>query len=485
MTHAYTDSFGFCCLIPDGAVCVGYVNFFSSCDDLLKDVSLRAFMWLLGLSALVGNFLAFSARIYRRRKAGQNSIQIFMISNLALADLLMGLYMIIIAIADVHFRGRYAQHAEEWTNSAICKISGFTSVLSSEASVFLLMLISIDRFLSVVFPFKTELHLKATPARLLVCAVWLMSLFLSLIPALPVPYFEGFYGKSSVCLALPLTNERGPGWEYSLIVFIATNFVCFMITFVCYFSIFVNVRKSHRRIVSLGAASTAMLKEQVQMTTKMALVVGTDFACWMPIILMGILASSKVVEIPADIYAWTAVFILPLNSALNPYLYTLSTIMQRRKQSENKEPTNITETSTSMELSPQYERLGEHRIILQETVFARHDVEPIGRFIKRHGGCLNDHQEALITRDLRKAQYYLKSLGVEELSLSSASIVVEKDKCGEMSKALFVISNRNDIQKLTGSTCCDHGGGQLDALLAHMDISSSITSKTNIHEVTA
>ena len=34
--------------------------------------------------------------------------------------------------------------------------------------------------------------------------------------------------------------------------------------------------------------------------------------------------------IPGDVYAWTAVFILPLNSALNPFLYTLSAILGKK-----------------------------------------------------------------------------------------------------------------------------------------------------------
>jgi hypothetical protein len=32
------------------------------------------------------------------------------------------------------------------------------------------------------------------------------------------------------------------------------------------------------------------------------------------------------VTIPGDVYAWIAVFVLPINSAMNPILYTLSSI---------------------------------------------------------------------------------------------------------------------------------------------------------------
>ena len=35
-------------------------------------------------------------------------------------------------------------------------------------------------------------------------------------------------------------------------------------------------------------------------------------------------------EIPGEVYAWTAVLILPINSALNPFLYTLSAVLAKK-----------------------------------------------------------------------------------------------------------------------------------------------------------
>jgi hypothetical protein len=34
--------------------------------------------------------------------------------------------------------------------------------------------------------------------------------------------------------------------------------------------------------------------------------------------------------IPSDVYAWSAVFILPINSALNPFLYTVTAIVGKQ-----------------------------------------------------------------------------------------------------------------------------------------------------------
>ena len=34
--------------------------------------------------------------------------------------------------------------------------------------------------------------------------------------------------------------------------------------------------------------------------------------------------------VSGDVYAWVAVFVLPVNSALNPFLYTLSAIIKKK-----------------------------------------------------------------------------------------------------------------------------------------------------------
>ena len=36
--------------------------------------------------------------------------------------------------------------------------------------------------------------------------------------------------------------------------------------------------------------------------------------------------------ISGDVYAWTVVLVLPINSALNPYMYTLSAVVGRKVQ---------------------------------------------------------------------------------------------------------------------------------------------------------
>ncbi|PIK48327.1 hypothetical protein BSL78_14811 [Apostichopus japonicus] len=315
------SNFVFCCLISDKTSCSAPLEQFSSCKDLMRYSFLRICMWLLGLSALLGNTFVLVWRWRTRHRESSKRVQTFLISNLAVADFLMGGYMITIAGADLFYRDRYMIHADEWKRSFLCQMSGLLSVLSSEASVFLLVLITIDRFLGVVFPFSVlRFHTKSV--RVVVACAWVLALFLSTLPLLIIQTpGEQFYGRSSVCLALPLTSDKPPGWMYSLVLFVGVNFACFILIFVCYFIMFVAIRRASRQSTRRREVS-----EEVKMATKMALIVGTDLFCWMPIIIMALLSWSGAVQIPQDIYAVVAVFILPVNSAANPYLYTISTL---------------------------------------------------------------------------------------------------------------------------------------------------------------
>ncbi|CAL4164449.1 unnamed protein product, partial [Meganyctiphanes norvegica] len=73
-----------------------------------------------------------------------------------------------------------------------------------------------------------------------------------------------------------------------------------------------------------AAVHTDQQHQESSMARRMTLIVITDAACWLPIIMLQII-SLVGVKVPPQVFAWVAVFILPLNAAVNPLLYTLST----------------------------------------------------------------------------------------------------------------------------------------------------------------
>ncbi|OTF71398.1 hypothetical protein BLA29_004969, partial [Euroglyphus maynei] len=154
----------------------------------------------------------------------------------------MGIYLLIIAYYDIKFRNHYILFEEEWRLSWQCTFAGIISTISSESSVFILAIITIDRYLSVMHPFSIKRH-SMTFAIGAMFFVWSLSIILALLPLIAKRYFTNrYYGNNGVCLGLQLHDGTGIG-----------------------------------------------------------------------------------IPINQDLYAWVAVFLLPVNSALNPVLYTLTT----------------------------------------------------------------------------------------------------------------------------------------------------------------
>ncbi len=75
----------------------------------------------MGLVGVVGNAFVILSRLVVREK---NRIHSFYIKNLALADLIMGAFLLSIAYHDVLFRGHFLSHQHGWRHSLTCQWSG-------------------------------------------------------------------------------------------------------------------------------------------------------------------------------------------------------------------------------------------------------------------------------------------------------------------------------------------------------------------------
>ena len=225
------------------------------------------------------------------------------------------------------------------------------------------MLISIDRFICIRFPFTVR-KLTKKSVTITIIITLIISLALGIIPSTLSGVNFKFYDNSHVCIGLPLSlierfytketfveiyHEGGsftkatynttsmgdnPSMFYSSALFLGLNGICYFVILGCYVEIVRAVFKSSKR-----ATLNKEMKDQVRMTAKVAAIVATDFCCWFPIIIMGILVQTRVATLPPSVYAWLVTFVLPINSAINPYLYTISAIISGRKQNNTKSQT--------------------------------------------------------------------------------------------------------------------------------------------------
>nr|KAG5703701.1 hypothetical protein BaRGS_022990 [Batillaria attramentaria] len=222
---------------------------------------------------------------------------------------------------------------EDWRTSPACEFAGFLSLVSSEVSAFNICLITVDRFLVLRFPFSRVRFRNWSTA--VACGItWVVGILLAAIPLLPMTSHWEFYSQNGICIPLPVTRHSFHGHGYSFGVMIVLNFVLFLFIAVGQVFIYWSVKTNSVATTKKNSSRDATIARRL--TT----IVLSDFLCWFPIGLLGLLASTGT-PISSEVNVGIAIFVLPFNSALNPFLYTLNIIWEkRRKASESRNGEN-------------------------------------------------------------------------------------------------------------------------------------------------
>ena len=325
----HADNYTLCCeaMLPedfDVNKCYTEQDLLSSCENLLKSNVHRGFMWIVALLSVVGNVGSFVARLYLVNKgAGLENFNTF-VSNLSVADLIMGVYLVTVGVADQIYGGVYFRYDDRWKNCAVCKIAGFLCLMSTEVSAFIICLITLDRFLALRFPFS-RLHFSRSSALAACAIVWVAGIALAAIPLLPVTSHWEFYSQTGICIPLPFATSEGfHGYHYKFSLMIILNFVLFLLIAVGLAFIYWSACSNSI------SSSTKTRSRDATIARRMTTVVLSDFLCWFPIGLLGLLASTGT-PIPDEVNVAAAIFLMPFNSALNPFLYTYNVLMEKRR----------------------------------------------------------------------------------------------------------------------------------------------------------
>ncbi|KAK7111126.1 hypothetical protein V1264_010811 [Littorina saxatilis] len=326
----YAQNYKLCCplALPVGfnpKNCLAPFSEVSSCESLLRSDLYRVLLSLFAALALMGNLGSLIIRIFVLKQSAKSGFGTF-VSHLCVSDFVMGVYLAIIGLADRLYLGSYLWEDNAWRHSAACKVAGFLSLLSCEVSAFIVCFITLDRFLALRFPFS-GFHFSSKASHVACAATWLLGVGVAAVPLLPATSHWQFYSQTGICIPLPVTRNDFMGRSYSFGVMIVLNFVLFLLMAVGQVFIYTSIQSSR---MSLGPDSSR--KEQdVNIARRLITIAVTDFLCWFPIGLLGLLASGGV-AVPGEVNVAMAILVLPLNSALNPFLYSLNMLLERRRR---------------------------------------------------------------------------------------------------------------------------------------------------------
>ena len=383
-------------------------SIFSSDTEMIANDGLRSAFWIIGFLVIAGNAYVVITNLIKNGcfKVKPTSASLhcnhIMILNIAVADFIMGIYLITISIYSVVYSGRYKEIDLEWRTSLRCSVIGSLAVLSSEASCLLMVTLTLFRLYHVFRPLSSMTS-SDWSWKVCIFVSWIVAVFLAVMPVLETAsdYFVhhlwienafsksgewskcsflkftnrlyvfdvltkpnsikidppnnsnllissafsinitslksaleylnrffpsyvpqgqfGYYSETSICMPRYFVIRGDNAWEYSLAI-ILLNFASFMFISVSYILIYKRSMKQR----PINSESEAKLKKrETKMQKRIARIIVTDFACWIPICIIAFVKFGGA-NVGGIVYQITAVFLLPINSVLNPFLYTLS-----------------------------------------------------------------------------------------------------------------------------------------------------------------
>uniref|UniRef100_A0A8D2B628 Leucine-rich repeat-containing G-protein coupled receptor 7 n=1 Tax=Sciurus vulgaris TaxID=55149 RepID=A0A8D2B628_SCIVU len=317
LSHIYFKKFQYCGYAPHVRSCKPNTDGISSLENLLASIIQRVFVWVVSVVTCFGNIFVICMRPYIR---SENKLHAISIISLCCADCLMGIYLFVIGAFDLKFRGEYNKHAQLWRESIHCQLTGSLAILSTEVSVLLLTFLTLEKYICIVYPFRCLGPRKCRTVTVLIL-IWIIGFIVALVPLSNKDFFKNYYGTNGVCFPLHSEDTENIGAQiYSVTIFLGINLVAFIIIVFSYGRMFYSV---HQSTVTATEIRTQVKKEMI-LAKRFFFIVFTDALCWIPIFVLKFLSLLQV-EIPDTINSWVVIFILPINSALNPILYTLTT----------------------------------------------------------------------------------------------------------------------------------------------------------------
>ena len=299
----------------DSFACYPRADPMAPCEDLLGSWALRVLIWVVFVVTLFVNGLVLTVILASPkppRRLGppivDRKVSQFYISQLAVADIGIGIYLGFLAVVDLKTFGKqdFYQMALSWQYGPGCLTAGFIAILSSELSVYILVIITLER----LYVYKramiaTKMHM--CNAILIILFGWIFAGACATLPLI------GYNSYTSVAICLPFDVITTEG-KYYIGVLMGINLLAFIIVAVCNLYLYCRLGK----ISSITTSDSKMFR-------MVFVLIITDFICWAPLVTVSLAALFRQDLIRTSHFKWFAVLVLPINACANPFLYGLLT----------------------------------------------------------------------------------------------------------------------------------------------------------------
>ncbi|XP_050538062.1 adipokinetic hormone/corazonin-related peptide receptor variant I isoform X2 [Daktulosphaira vitifoliae] len=289
-------------------------------------VTIVTYSILMVISA-IGNITVLTIILRRRRKAGTRIHAMLM--HLAIADLFVTFLMMPLEII-------WAWTVEWVLGDPLCRIMAFFRIFGLYLSSFILICISVDRYLAVLQPMR--LYQMDNRGKLMIAVAWFASIFCSL-PQIYIFHVETHpdFPKYEQCVTYHTFPTKFHELGYLYFGMFMMYCLPLIVIIFCYASIIIEIYKRSRESICVQGTDNVrrlgFLGRAKSRTLKMTIIIVLVFViCWTPYYIMAVwywtdYKSAKNVDQKVQ----HALFMFACtNSCMNPIVYGAFNIRTRR-----------------------------------------------------------------------------------------------------------------------------------------------------------
>ena len=307
---------GLCCYVDVLDCTPKFEDEFASCSNILHHGSIKYTIYTIAIVSIGLNSLAFCIiKLFFAEKTPKNTVSNMFRKHLLLSDALMGIVFLISSVFDILYTGDFVMVGHLWRQSVYCRLLSFISMVSLEMTLFMVLIIAVERFLAMCFPFK-NIHMSVNSALITIALQWFAASLVSLPPVLNL-YFDNLGLNNAMCVAILCIDLLSP-WIVACVY--VTNTVVTVTNLVMYVAVIRAVRNMQHN----KQFSHARRKREHSVTIRIILLIFTNSCYWLVLGTVGLLHMNGIF-ISKTMFAGIATVVLPASTLLNPILNVFTT----------------------------------------------------------------------------------------------------------------------------------------------------------------
>ena len=320
-----TNDYRLCCVTAPHIVCTAMIPWYISCSNLLPSSMMRWSFIMMSIFIIVINGIS----VVINSQIIINKAYFICLAAVNVSDVLCGVYLGIIWIFDVAFEGKYILKEEYWRSGPVCFLAFGIMFYFTVTSQFALALLAISRLMVVINP----LHTTFKNFRYVLgyaFSICILSFMLTVVTTLSLKVKEEFLPTS---LCLPFIDPTNSVSIINILIWSIIISQC-VTSLVITVSHILLIRRLSNHQEKLQRTVTGDVYN-ISLPLQLIIVTLSNVLCWFPANIIYVI-TMIIPTYPIDLVIWMIVFVVPLNSLINPIVFIsnyLRSILKSQKKS--------------------------------------------------------------------------------------------------------------------------------------------------------